>query len=242
MPYYDDFYNEPSESDIAIEELKEHLRNEVKSEILNKLERLEKENKELQEIKNNKNKLELEYQEKERQLEREYKLKERDLMKRPIQELLEIIQEEYYYVSYNYLEKEKCDKCNNERKIELVDAYGRKHYVNCVCKDNYKSEYLVKEKYIGVITEISKRNGHLKMWVDFTYKKSNYDKDDMYISGTYFDKDSIIYSFDDFITKNEKKIKEELEKGYGFSSYIFSKKEEAQKFADYLNELKKENK
>ena len=80
------------------------------------------------------------------------------------------------------------------------------------------------------------------MWVDFTYKKSSYDKDSMYISGTYFDKDSIIYSFDDFITKNEKKIKGELEKGYGFSSYMFSKREEAQKFADYLNELKKENK
>lgn len=239
MPYYDDFYNEPSESDIAIEELKEHLRNEVKSEILNKLERLEKENKELQEIKNNKKQLELEYQEKERQLEREYKLKERDLMKKPIQELLEIIQEEYYYVSYDYLKKEKCDKCNDERRIELVDAYGRKHYVDCVCKKEYKSEYLVKEKYIGVITEISKRDGQLKMWVSFTYKKSSYDGE--YVSGTYFDKDSIIYSFDDFIEKNENKIKEGLEKGYGFSSYIFSTKEEAQKFADYLNELKKEN-
>ena len=50
---YDDFYNEPSDSDIAIEELKEHLRNEVKSEILSKLKRLEKENKELQEVRKN---------------------------------------------------------------------------------------------------------------------------------------------------------------------------------------------
>lgn len=232
---FDDFYNAPSESDIAIEELKEHLRNEVKSEILRKLEMLEKENKELREIKSNKRKFELEYQEKERQLEREYKQKERDLMNRPIQELLEIIQEEYYYVSYDYLEKDKCDKCNYERKLELIDPYGTKHYVNCPCEEKYKSEYKVKEKYIGVITEISKRNGQLKMWVKFAYKKRSYEKDDCYISGTYFDKDSIIYNFDVFISEKENEINQAIEKDYYFSNYTFAKKEEAQKFADYIN-------
>ena len=34
---YDDFYCEPSESDLAIQKLKEHLKNEVKSEIINEL-------------------------------------------------------------------------------------------------------------------------------------------------------------------------------------------------------------
>lgn len=233
-----DFYCEPSESDIAIQELKEHLKKEVKSEILNKLEKLEKENKELQEIKKNKEKLENDYKEKFNQLEREYQIKERTLYQKPLKELIEIIQEEYYYVSYDYLEKPKCSKCNDKRQLEILDDYGRKHYVNCVCKETYKSKYLVKPKYIGIITEISKRDEKLKMWVSFSYAKSSWNKEDAYISGTYFDKDSIVYDYDKFIEENIKNIKERIKKDYSFSNYTFSKKEDAQKFADFVNDYK----
>ena len=49
--YYDDFYNEPSEFDEKMEELKESLAGAVKSEFLEEMERLKKENKKLQGIK-----------------------------------------------------------------------------------------------------------------------------------------------------------------------------------------------
>lgn len=237
---YEDFYYEPSESDVAINELKKHLRNEVKNEIISELEYLKKENQELQDIKNNKDKYEKEYKNKLLELEQDYKEKERTLYKRPIQDLLEIIQEEYYYVSYDMLEKEKCNKCNDDRKIELIDAYKRKHYVNCVCSERYKSDWLVKTKYIGVITEISKRENKLKMWVSFSYSKCSCERDGYYVSGIYFDKNSIIYDFDEFIIKNKDKIQESIDKGYYLTDYIFSKREDAQRFANYLNKLTKE--
>lgn len=71
--YYEDFFNEPSESDLAIEELKAHLRNEVKEEILNKLNSLKEENEMLLDIKNNWDKLKREYDDKISELERERK-------------------------------------------------------------------------------------------------------------------------------------------------------------------------
>ena len=69
--YYDDFYNEPSEADIYIEELKDKIRTEVKEDIINELEKLRKENKELQDVKNNINKLEKEYNQKKNELEKD---------------------------------------------------------------------------------------------------------------------------------------------------------------------------
>lgn len=71
--YHEDFFNEPSESDLAIEELKAHLRNEVKEEILNKLNSLKEENEMLLDIKNNWDKLKREYEDKISELERERK-------------------------------------------------------------------------------------------------------------------------------------------------------------------------
>lgn len=235
---YDDFYYEPSESEMAILDLKEHLRNEVKKEIIDKLEQLEKENKELQDIKKHKEKLEQDYKNKTYELEREYKEKERTLYKKPLKELIDIIQEEHYVVNYDWLDKPKCDKCNEQRQIELEDAYGRKHYVDCVCKEKYKSNYIVKPYYIGTITEIAKRDNKLAMWIKFTYEKSCWQDND-YISATYIDKNSIINDFDEFIQNNEnvEEIKAKVKNKYYLSEYIFSKKEEAKKLADYANNL-----
>ena len=66
---YDDFYNEPSESDVYIEQLKENLKKEIKEDILNEISRLRKENKELKEVKENISKLEFSYRQKEIKLE-----------------------------------------------------------------------------------------------------------------------------------------------------------------------------
>lgn len=236
---FDDFFNEPCESELAFSELKERLKKEVKDEILNKLETLEKENKELQEIKNDKEKFEREYQNRKYELEREYKEKERTLWNKPIEELVEIIQEEYYFITYEKLEKPKCNFCDENRDLELIDVYGRKHYIACACKEKFDSEYIVKPKYLGSITEISKRNDCLRMFVNFTYKKSGF-KDDNYVSGTMFNREELICNFEEFINKNQEQINQAIEKKYYLSSYIFSKKEEAQKFADYANKRRRE--
>ena len=53
MYYPDDFYNEPSEFGMQVEEFKESLARSIKSEFLEEMERLKKENRKLQGIKDN---------------------------------------------------------------------------------------------------------------------------------------------------------------------------------------------
>ena len=231
--YYDDFYNEPSESDIYIEELKDKIRLEVKKDIINELERLRKENKELQDVKNNINKLEREYNQKKNELEREYQEKERTLMQRPLNELLEIIKEEYYCIDRPYDYIPKCDKCNEKRKLEFTDVYGRKHEVKCVCDKMERKPFEVETKYIGTIKEISKRNGKMCIWTSFTWSKSNYEPYE-YISGTYFDKECIVYNYEQLEVKIADKSKKEIIENI-YRKYYFVNKKDAEKFAKWLN-------
>ena len=238
--YYDDFYNEPSEADIYIEELKDKIRTEVKEDIINELEKLRKENKELQDVKNNINKLEKEYNQKKNELEKEYQEKQRTLMKRPLNELLEIIKEEYYCIIRPYDYIPKCDKCNEKRRLELVDVYGRKHEVNCVCNKMEHKLFEVKTKYIGTIKEISKRNGKMCIWTSFTWSKSAYEQYD-YINGIYFDKEYIIYNYEQLEKKIANKSKKDIIENV-YRKYYFVNKEDAEKFAKWLNEnLESEN-
>ena len=53
MYYPDDFYNEPSEFDMQVEEFKESLAKSIKSDFLEEMERLKAENRKLQGIKEN---------------------------------------------------------------------------------------------------------------------------------------------------------------------------------------------
>ena len=232
---YDDFYNEPSESDVYIEQLKENLKKEIKEDILNEISRLRKENEELKEVKENISKLEFSYRQKEIELESQYKQKEDNLMKRPIRELLEIIKEKYYYVTRPYEYVKKCDKCDKDRKLELTDVYGRKHKVDCVCNRHEYGKFKVEEKYIGVITEINKRNGKFNMWVDFKYSNSAFYEDE-YISGTFFDKSKVVYDYNEFMNIMQTKKRETIINKNLYWGYIFVNKKEAKLFAEWLNE------
>ena len=60
----DDFYNEPSEFDMQVEEFKESLAKAVKSEFLEEMERLKKENRNLREIKENFEQIKRDYERK----------------------------------------------------------------------------------------------------------------------------------------------------------------------------------
>lgn len=228
MNNFEDYF-EPSKEELIISEIKDKLMNNIKEEIKNEIEQLKKENNELKEYRDNKEKMEREYQNKIRELEYEYQQKERTLMRKPIRELIEIVDKDYYCINYKYIKKEKCDKCDDKRKLHLIDCYGKEHLVNCVCDDSYKSKYKVDVKRIGVITELSIRNEKLSMWCDLRYKDS-YKSDEEYIHGSYFDKESIIYDYDKFIKNFE------FDSKCYFHNYLFANKEDAQKFADYVNE------
>lgn len=227
---YDDFYNEYNELDNLIMELKETALKGVKQDILDKIDRLEKENQELTEVKNNWEKLKSDYEQKEKELLIKVKNAEIEAKRLPIKELFENIQEEYYIVNKKYGYIDKCDKCDNNRKLKLIDVYGRETKIDCVCNKEEYIGYEVKTKYLIGIDEISKSNGKLRKFVILSYhKKFSNSNDGYYSSGTYLN-ENIVKTFEEAL--NKIKYDENID-------LYFTNKEEAQKYADYLNENNK---
>lgn len=217
---YDDFYNEPSESDIAIEELKEHLRNEVKSEILNKLERLEKENKELQEVRKKwlNIKRELESKIASVELEKEAILRNarREIYDATLQDLFDnctLFSKIYEVDKRNYIDKPKCSKCNDERKYQIITPDGVEHTVDCSCQSSYSLFELAEDKNIKVYVQKGKREDN------FSFRIS---KDETYTYGYEISKKDIYEKAEDVPANKTYKI-------------YFSTKEEANRFIEMRN-------
>lgn len=119
MYYYDDFYDEPSEFEKMIDEFKESLAKSVKEEYMAKMVRLEKENAELQDVKNNFEAIKYEHKQKMQELNHKI-AKSKDEVRR---ERLSILMQDFEVVMYKVvtsrIEKPKCDKCNANRKKDF---------------------------------------------------------------------------------------------------------------------------
>lgn len=228
---YDGFYDESVNSEL--DEFVYALKTRAKKEFIDRLNALEKENKELQEIKKNyKDKirqLEIEYHNKEVKLEREYKEKEYTLYRRPIEEIFPLVSKTYYLATTNYTYVPKCDKCNDDRQFVYVDPLGEEHTFNCSCKTTKFSGYTIKEKSVKFISSISIINDKPCLWVTFDVPR-----DGGYISGDFFDKDKIVSSseVDKLISEYSKKSTIAM---YEPIAHYFENKEDCEKFIDFLN-------
>lgn len=149
--YYDkDFYNEPSEYDIMVDEFKQSLLKSVKKEFLEEMEKLRKENGELQEIKRDWHKLKMEYSQKEFTLRQQIEKEKRRVFHMRLNELFEKTEMNtiLYFPTVEYIQKEKCDKCNNERQIEFLSPSGRKMTEFCECANSYCIYYPQERKMV----------------------------------------------------------------------------------------------
>ena len=107
MSYYDcDFYEEPSEFDMQVEEFKSSLASSVRKEFLDEMATLKKENEELREFRVNKKKY------------------ERDLR------TFSVIG---YRASPEYKQGSKCDRCDDYRRFHFVSPMGRNMTEECSC-------------------------------------------------------------------------------------------------------------
>ena len=228
---YDDFYEESVNSEL--DEFVYALKTRAKKEFIDRLNALEEENKELQDIKQHYDakivQLEIEYHNKEVQLEREYKEKEYNLYRRPIEEIYPLVSKTYYKATTNYTYVPKCNKCNDDRQFVYVDPLGETHKFNCSCNTKEFSGYVVEEKSVKFISKISIRNGKPCLWVTFDVPR-----DGGYISGSYFAKDKIISSdeLDKLISEYPNKS---TFRRYEPVDYYFENKEDCEKFVDFLN-------
>lgn len=235
IEYDDDFYDESVNSEL--DDFIETIKGKAKKEFIDRLNKLEKENQELQEIKRNyKDKiyeLERDYDKKKRELEKEYKEKEYRLYRRPIDEIYPFVSKPYYKATVKTDLVPKCNKCNEDRQFVYIDPLGEKHTFNCTCNKREYIGYEVEEKLINFISSISIRNGKPSMWVDFNIRKTS---DGDYIYGTFFDKSKIVPSIevDELIHKYS--LMDKIGR-YEITHYYFESKEDCEKVVAALNNM-----
>lgn len=141
---FEDYWGEPSEFEQQVEEFKDALRNSVKDEIKEKIESLEKELAELNDFKNDKKKIVKEYEDKIKEVKREADVQmraakeaEEKWKKARLHELLGDYLTIGWRAGYTRVYGEKCDKCDDDRKIHFSSPQGKKYTEDCQCAKCY---------------------------------------------------------------------------------------------------------
>ncbi|MEB4785009.1 hypothetical protein P5G60_25095 [Paenibacillus jamilae] len=216
---YDDFYDEPSEFDQKMEELKESLMDSVKQDHKDEVARLRKENAELQEVKRTLKTLQSTYEMKERELNREIKEAESKVRHLRLSTLLESFGVTLFSADMDFVKLPKCDKCDEKRRIHYKTPLGRESYERCTC-DESVVYYKPRE---NTLTEFKfGRNREMLAWYKVSKSKSDSEDDYAEIASTTM-------------------LKQLYQEGMKFEDLqkhgvFFKKEEECQAYCDWLNE------
>ena len=194
MYYEFDDYFEPGEFDEKIEELKNELRESVKKEINDEIEKLRKENKELQGIKNNFESIKRDFERKKEECERVMKDAEYRAKHARLAELMEQMKLVLWSVTWEARYKRKCNKCDCWRNVKVTLPSGNTVSDTCICAKTARV-YHPKE---NVLYEIADRGLDFRVW----YKERG-DK-----GKEYFIADTIAVIPSKIIDRNKKKIDE----------------------------------
>jgi hypothetical protein len=220
---YDDYY-EPTLAEEIFEEAKEKLEKALKKEFAEKIQKAEKvlseQGKRYIDIENKEVKL----ISRERELERKFKDIENEFKKEKISKFIKDLQEylgqTYYKIKEKDIPKAKCGACDDKRKIEVKMPDGTMRKIDCSCNERIYF-YTVEEVPIFNIT---------------TYKK---DKEIViYLNYLAWDERLENISPEKIYNKFED-VKKANDRYHSLYSVFYTSKEEAQKHADYLNELKR---
>lgn len=220
---YDDYWAELSEFDQQIEEFKDSLRNSVKDEIKEKIESLENELSELKEFRDEKDKFIQECESKVREAKREAEVairtakeSEEKWKKARLHQLLGDYLTVGWKVGNSWEYGEKCNKCDENRKIHFTSPQGKKYTEDCQCaKRHYK--YFPKEATL----------------CKFYVRKENFGWDDnRYYTVVDCDDDYDRYERADHVYTSSDDIDYEKVNSY---NAVFLNEEDCQKFCDWKN-------
>lgn len=221
---YENFY-EPSEYDMMVEEFKDTLRKSVAKEWIDRMNKLEKEINELQEIKKNFEAIKKDYEQKKRQCEREKEMVIRDAEQNAkrmrLKELMQDVQNSYWKPTLKYVYTKKCNKCNENRKIIFKSPSGKEMSEDCECLKSVRIYHPTCE----VIYEISLRNSYNKTANIFFTEKRSTDDDNYYVSTEYYGDKTIVEDDVDFATLDIDNKKD----------LYFVSEEKCQEFCDWYN-------
>lgn len=223
MNYYDEeFYHEPSEFEMMVDEFKGKLMNAVKEDYINEMDRLRKENEELQDVKKNFEQIKNDYEKKKREVTAEYETKKSQVRRERLSELMKDCEVELYTVGSTTKYKPKCNQCDENRKIHYKTPSGKDTFEMCECS----SRIHIYEPIPTLISSFSIRNGKGHAW----YKVQDRGRHDEYLS--YYE-DSI--SGSELITSEDQFD----DKVYSYKT-LFQTEELAQKYCDWKNRNSKE--
>lgn len=179
-----EYFHEPTEFEQEVDSFKEALRKSVKQEITDELNGLREENREQAEKLKNLDTLEAEARAEKNAYERKLSLAtteaKREVEKAGIRKLLDVLAEPRYRIDTERRPEPKCNKCNEDRKLEYTTPRGKVAYEACECAATTLI-WVVEEQYVH---EISKRNGDLIVWYDSTARYYSRDNLDTISSGT----------------------------------------------------------
>lgn len=154
--FYD--YFEPSEVDEIIGEASYKLMEHLKTDVNNRLQRVDKENSTLkEEIKSLKSELQ-KYKNKESELIRRERDLNHEFLKRKWSELSDSLTMTAWGIEHKSVLKPKCNCCDERRKIKFRDANDNEYEVNCKC--NQSETILVPKEY--KLFEMSIHKDHYK--------------------------------------------------------------------------------
>ena len=129
----EELFDDTSEFERLMDDFKKSLLQSVKKQFLDEMERLRRENENLQKVKLELNKIKKEYEQKKWQLEIERGNLEQKIRRERIAELFRGVQVVMYRADYEYVERQKCNKCDENRKIHFKTPLGRDMYELCEC-------------------------------------------------------------------------------------------------------------
>lgn len=214
--FENDFYDEPSEFDIQVNEFKQSLMKSVKEEFISEMDRLKKENEELQDVKTNFGAIKRDFENKKRQLESEYQTLKGNVRRERLSQLMQDLSVELYTVASTSKSKPKCDKCDEKRRLYYKTPSGKETYEMCECNDRIS----VYEPIPTILNSFSIRDGKGDAWY-----RVRTDRNDDWLE-----------YYEDSISGREL-IKDESQFeniGYAYRT-LFANEEIAQKYCDFKN-------
>jgi len=155
---------------------------------------------------------------KEKELENKIKSLDKNFMRDKFTDLLKDIVQKGYAVRSTYIKQEKCNLCDEKRKVEYTSPTGIVVKLDCECNKG-KNFYIPSELDLCEIT-INKRDNGWKddrLWVKVKYHERDYDDKELDL-----ETNNIFELFNDEIKDLH-------------YSVTYTTKEECQKHCDYLN-------
>lgn len=225
MSYYDfeEDYYEPSEFDEKIDEFKNCLRESIKKETQELIKKLQKENEELRDIRDNWEEIKRDYDRKQRELQREIYNCKYNAAKMRLDELFEFcgMNVILYRPNWEYVYKPKCDKCDDDRYIHFESPSGIDCKEDCLCAKRFMKHK--PEPYFCTEFRVNRQNNKLPMLMWFRKYKGY---DDIH--------DGCEYVFDDLCTfiyngENFETVEANEKNPY------FRDEKQCQEYCEYLN-------